>query len=54
MSEVERKYQKDVDEIILQASKKDLKVIQEIDLKNQLSGNSFTSYFLFIVTAIRN
>ena len=45
MSGIERRYQKDVDEIILRASKKDLKIIQEIDLKNQLSGSSFYELF---------
>ena len=41
MSGVERKYQKDVDELILNATPEELKQIQEIDMKTQLSGNSF-------------
>ena len=41
MSGIERKYQKDVDELILNASPEQLKKIQEIDMDSQLSGNSF-------------
>ena len=41
MSGIERKYQKDVDELILSATPEELKKIQEIDMKTQLSGNSF-------------
>ena len=41
MSGIERKYQKDVDELILNASPEELKKIQEIDMNTQLSGNSF-------------
>ena len=41
MSGIERKYQKDVDNLILNASPEELKKIQEIDMKTQLSGNSF-------------
>jgi hypothetical protein len=45
MSGIERRYQKQVDEIILEASPEDLKTIQELDLKTQLSGNSFYESF---------
>ncbi len=45
MSGIERKYQKQVDKIILEASPEDLKTIQELDLKTQLSGNSFYDSF---------
>ena len=41
MSGIERKYQKDVDNLILNASPEELKKIQEIDMQTQLSGNSF-------------
>lgn len=41
MSGIERQYQKDVDQMILDASPEELKKIQELDLKTQLLGNSF-------------
>ena len=45
MSGVERKYQKQIDELILNASAEELKKIQEIDMNTQLSGNSFYDSF---------
>lgn len=41
MSEAERKYIKQVDEEILQASGESLKKLQEIDKSTQLNGRSF-------------
>ncbi len=41
MSGIERRYQKQVDEMILNATPEELKKIQEIDMNSQLSGNSF-------------
>jgi hypothetical protein len=41
MSQVEREYIKSVDDTILRASGKDLKKLQELDLKTQLLVNSF-------------
>ena len=41
MSGIERQYQKQVDELILNATPEELKKIQEIDMNYQLSGNSF-------------
>jgi hypothetical protein len=41
MSQVEREYIKSVDDVILKASGKDLRKLQEIDLKTQLHVNSF-------------
>ncbi len=41
MSQVEREYIKSVDDAILHASGKELKKLQELDLKTQLLGNSF-------------
>ena len=41
MSQVEREYIKSVDDVILKASGKDLKKLQELDLKTQLHVNSF-------------
>ena len=41
MSQVEREYIKSVDDVILKASGKSLKKLQELDLKTQLHTNSF-------------
>ena len=41
MSSIERRYQKQVDEMILNATPEELKKIQEIDMISQLSGCSF-------------
>ncbi len=41
MSGIERKYQKSIDEMILNATPEELQKIQELDLNSQLSGNSF-------------
>ncbi len=41
MSQAERKYTKEVDEKILNASGDELRRLQELDLKTQLSGDSF-------------
>ena len=41
MSQVERKYMKSVDDVILNASPDVLKKIQELDIQTQLNGNSF-------------
>ena len=41
MSEVEREYIKSVDDIILKASGKTLKKLQELDMKTQLNLNTF-------------
>ena len=41
MSEVEREYIKSVDDEILTASGKNLKKLQQLDLKTQLKSNTF-------------
>ncbi len=41
MSQAERKYAKEVDEKILNATGDELRRLQELDLKTQLSGDSF-------------
>jgi len=41
MSQVERKYMKQVDELILTASTKVLKDLQDLDLQTQKEGISF-------------
>ncbi len=41
MSQVERKYMKQVDELILTASTKVLKDLQDLDLQTQKDGISF-------------
>ena len=41
MSQAERKYAKEVDEKILNATGDELRCLQELDLKTQLSGDSF-------------
>lgn len=41
MSEVEREYIKSVDDEILNASGKNLKKLQQLDLKTQLKSNTF-------------
>lgn len=41
MSTVEREYIKSVDEVILKASGKTLKKLQELDMKTQLHANTF-------------
>lgn len=41
MSGIERKYQKSIDELILNATPEELQKIQELDINSQLSGNSF-------------
>ncbi len=41
MSQAERKYAKEVDEKILNATGDELRRLQELDLNTQLSGDSF-------------
>ena len=41
MSEVEREYIKSVDDVILKASGKTLKKLQELDIETQLHSNTF-------------
>jgi len=41
MSTVEREYIKSVDDVILKASGKTLKKLQELDMKTQLDANTF-------------
>ena len=41
MSQVEREYIKRVDDVILKASGKDLKKLQELDFQTQLQVDSF-------------
>jgi len=41
MSSVEREYIKSVDEVILKASGKALKKLQELDMQTQLHANTF-------------
>jgi len=51
MSEAERKYIKQVDEEILQASGESLKKLQEIDKSTQLSGRSFYDEYVCALKA---
>lgn len=41
LSQVERKFMKNVDDVILDASEKTLKKLQELDMKTQLSSITF-------------
>jgi len=41
MSQAERKYAKEIDEKILNATGDELRRLQELDLKTQLRGDSF-------------
>jgi hypothetical protein len=41
MSEVEREYIKSVDDVVLKASGKNLKKLQQLDLETQLKSNTF-------------
>ena len=45
MSSAERKFMKQVDSFILNASKEDLKKIQQLDAQTQLEGISFYDVF---------
>ncbi|KKK52136.1 hypothetical protein LCGC14_3107950 [marine sediment metagenome] len=45
MSLAERKFMKDLDEMILNASESKLKKIQELDIKTQLDGSNFYDVF---------
>jgi len=45
MSLAERKYMKQLDEMILNASDSQLKKFQELDLKTQMNGSSFYDVF---------
>ncbi len=45
MSLAERKYMKQLDEMILNASDSQLKKFQELDLKTQMMGSSFYDVF---------
>jgi len=45
MSLAERKYMKQLDEMILNASDNQLKKFQELDLKTQMNGSSFYDVF---------
>jgi hypothetical protein len=45
MSPEERRYFKQLDEMILNCSEEDLQKIQELDLQTQLSGTSFYEVF---------
>jgi len=45
MSLAERKYMKQLDEMILNASYNQLKKFQELDLKTQMNGSSFYDVF---------
>ena len=47
MSSVEREYIKSVDEVILKASGKTLKKLQELDIKTQLHANTFYDAYSF-------
>ena len=48
MSTVEREYIRSVDEVILKASGKTLKKLQELDMKTQLHANTFyDAYSIF-------
>ena len=46
MNSEERKLLDNLDNLVLNSSKEDLKKIQELDLDNQLSGESFYDTFL--------
>ena len=46
MNPAERELMKSLDDIVLNASKKELKKIQEIDLKTQLEGSSFYDAYI--------
>lgn len=46
MSYQEKKYMEALDEKILNASSKDLKKIQELDLQTQLDGKSFYDNYI--------
>ena len=45
MSLAERKYMKQLDEMILNASDNQLEKFQELDLKTQMNGSSFYDVF---------
>ncbi len=45
MSLAERKFMKELDEMILNASEPQLKKIQELDIKTQLDGSNFYDVF---------
>ncbi len=45
MSLAERKFMKDLDEMILNASEPQLKKIQELDIKTQLDGSNYYDVF---------
>jgi len=45
MSLAERKFMKELDEMILNASKSQLKKIQELDIKTQMDGSNFYDVF---------
>ncbi len=45
MSLAERKFMKELDEMILNASESQLKKIQELDIKTQLDGSNFYDVF---------
>ena len=47
MSNVEREYIKSVDEVILRASGKTLKKLQELDIKTQLDASTFYDAYSF-------
>lgn len=45
MSLAERKFMKELDEMILNASEPQLKKIQELDIKTQMDGSNFYDVF---------
>jgi len=45
MSLAERKFMKELDEMILTASEPQLKKIQELDIKTQMDGSNFYDVF---------
>jgi len=45
MSLAERKFMKELDEMILNASESQLKKIQELDIKTQMDGSNFYDVF---------
>ena len=45
MSLAERKFMKELDEMILNVSESELKKLQELDLKTQMDGSSFYDVF---------
>ena len=49
MSDIERRLVKQADEDILNASPEFLKLIQEFDIKNQLSGGTFYDIYSSIL-----